>query len=501
MNRARFALSTLLFFAGCDGPPIIPTPDAGGDPDAGSPETDAGPLPTVDGGTDAGPLPAALVRFLHVAPGTGIVSFHASGRLAAPDVYYRAATPYRRVAPGEAVVSAVDESGAAIAESDSATLEDGARYVAVLVDPPDGEPAITLAQETDPTTSEPLAVRVLNATDATLDVDVDGEGSEPDVPALESSAWSAWIGLREAGELRPLVAAGEAEPFSITEPVQPWVEASASALLVLAGRPSDALPSEPEGLSILLVLEATEEASPFFVLRPDPRLAILQASPDLAPAQVYAEPSSGGDRVDLARSIGHGELLEATMPPGRSYVGFVPEGELWGPQIGVDLLPGHRYLMVTRGDPGSWGDDRFGAAVVRDALEGDRFAVLHAAPDAPGLRFYEEATAGTFTPLTQIAPLAYGERTAARGVELDASRALALSREDHTEPHVWFEVPRSPGVRGFAVAAGSYFADPAARDGLAIFWVWAPARGAWTATRSAALPGSGPLPGELPPEE
>lgn len=500
MNRARFALSALLVLAGCDGPPIIPTPDAGGDPDAGSPEPDAGPLPTVDGGTDAGPPPAALVRFLHVAPGEGAVSFRASGRLVAPDVYYRAATPYRRVAPGEVVLSAVDASGT-IAESEAATLEDGARYVAVLVDPPGGEPLITVTEELAPTSSEPMAVRVLNATDATLDIDVDGQGREPDAPALAPSAWSAWIGLREGAALRPIVGGDDVDPFSITEAVLPWLEPSASALLVVAGRPSDALPSEPEGLSILLVLEATEEVSPSFVLRPDPRLALLQASPEVEGARLRVESSAGGERVDLVESVTFGELLEVTVPPGRSYFEFVPDGELWGPQVNVDLLPGHRYLMVTRGDPSSWGEDRFEAVVVRDALEGDRFAVLHASPDAPAVRFFAETSAGTFALLPQIAPLAYGERTAARGVELDASRALAVAREDRDEPHVWFEAPESPGARGFAVLAGSYFADPERGGGITTFWVRAPARGAWSATRSAALPGSGPLPEELPPEE
>lgn len=504
MNRALtlFMLAALAL-AACDGPPMIPREDASTpEPDGGTPEVDSGPLPTVDGGTDAGPPPAALVRFVHVAPGTPSVSFRASGHLVAPDVYYRAATPYRRVATGEGSLSAVDDDGATLAESASEDFEDGARYVAVLVDPADADPTITIARETDPTVTDPLAVRVLNATDgATLDVDLDGSLRAIEVDDLAAGAWSDWIGLAEGVALRPVVASDAVgtEPFSIAEAVQPWVAEATRALVVVAGRPLDALPSETEGLSIVLVLDATAEASPSFILRPDPRLGILQASPRLATSHVYADPSSGGDRTEIVPAIAYGDFVEAIVPPGRSFVNFVPEGELWGPQVNVDLLPGHRYFMVTRGDPASWGDDRFGAEVVRDAIEGDRFVVIHASPDAPTVRWYAETAPSTYTALDQIAPMPYAERTAARGVALDPAQRLAIAREDRTEPNVWFEVPRSSPARGFVVLAGSYLADASLPQAITTFWVDAPARGAWSATRTTTLPGSGPLPDEIPP--
>ncbi len=492
MKRALVLLA--LAATACDGAPVIPMPDAGSPtPDAGPIEHDAGPLPRVDGGTDAGPPPAALVRFVHAAPGTETVSFRASGFLAAPDVYYRAATPYRRVSAGEGVLTAVT-GAAVVAESERHAFEDGAHYVAVLIDPSDAEPTIAITEEAEPAGDDPIALRVLNATDGAIDVDVDPDARGAEITELAEAEWSEWVGLADASALRPVV--GD-EPFSITMPIQPWVAEATQALLVVTGRPSSALPSETEGLSILLVLDASEEASPFFVLRPDPRLAILQASPRLPTSAVWADPSSGGARVDLAPAIAYGEFIERTMPPGPSFVSFVPEGELWGPQVNVDLLAGHRYLLVTRGDPGSFGDDRFEGELVRDAIEGDRFVVIAAASDAPALRWFAETAPDTYTAIDALASLPYGQRTAARGIVLDPAQRLAVARDDRSEPNVWFEAP-TVGPRGFVVLTGSYFADPSAPDALTTYWIDAPARAEWSASRAAALPGSGPLPDELP---
>lgn len=500
MKRALVAFLVPLLVSACDDPPTIPEHDAGPDagPDAGSAPTDGG-LRTVDSGTDAGPPPAALVRFVHAAPDAPTVSFHASDYLVAPGVYYRGATPYVRVRAGEGVLAAVDADEATVAQSGTHNFEDGARYVATLIDPPDAEPTIAVERETEPSGSDPLSVRVLNATGRALDVDVDGQGAEPEVDDLAPGAWSDWIGLPESSSLRPIVTAAETEPFSIVDALRPWVDASARALLVVTGRPDEVLPSETEGLSIVLVLDASEDASPVFVLRPDPRIAILQASPALATAQVWADPSTWSERHDIAPAIAYGDFVETRLPPGAYFVGFATEDQPWGVTVRAEFIGGHRYLLVTRGNPESYDADRWGAFIVRDAIEGDRFVVLHASPDAPTLRWYAETAPGTFTPLEQFEPLAFGQRSHARGIELDAAQALAVAREDRSEPNVWFEVPSPAPARGFVVLAGSYLAGPSAADGITMFYVDAPARGPWSVTRVAATPESGPLPDELPP--
>lgn len=496
--RRALALGLLALLGGCDSaPPLIPW-DGSTRRDAGVRE-DSGPLPRVDSGTDAGPPPSALVRFVHAAPGAPIVDFRAGGRRVVQDVYYRSATPYRRVAAGSGVLAAFDMDApeSEIARVERA-FEDGARYLAIL-HAPAGAPEIVVVEDTEPS-AEGTSVRVVNATEdaATLDVDLDGEGRVPEVEGIERGAISAWM---EVGRVRPVVSlsSGSVEPFTLTEEVVPWVQDR--ALLVIVGRPNAARPSAPEGLSILLVLGATVDASPFFVLRPDPRLAILQASPLLGASSVEVHPNSGADAIAVAEGMQFGDFVETTAPPGRSFVVFQPPDVFFGPQVIVDLLAGHRYLMVTRGDPDQWGPARFDGEVIREGLEGDRFVVVHASPDAPGpARFYTE-DGSSFAPIAGLAPLSFGERGPVRGVALDPSARVGIAREDRTTPNVWFDAPQDVGARGYLVVAGSYFAEADARDALRALWVWAPVDGAWSSAAVVRDASSGPLPDEAPPEE
>lgn len=487
-----------LLLAGCDGgPPLIPPdPDAG--PRDGGLRADSGPLPRVDAGTDGGPPPSALVRFVHAAPGTPTLDLRADGRTVAHDVYYRSASPYRAVGVGEvtlAAFDAADPEGAPITSIDG-VFEDGVRYVAVVHDPADAPPTLWVVEEGEPTVGG-LAVRVLNATHdtASLDVDLDGDERALEVDDLAAGAASDWVGV---GALRPVVTAGASEPFTLTTDVQPWLRER--ALLVITGRPTSARPSELAGLSIVLVLEATETASPFFVLRPDPRLAILQASPRLGPSVVTVRPNSGESELVVASALAFGALVETVAPPGTSSVQFQPPDVFFGPSVQVDLLPGHRYLLVTRGDPDRWGPDRFGGELIREAQEGDRFVVVHASLDAPGpARFYSEDTA--FAPIAQLDALSYAQRSAGRGVPIDPSQRLGLAREDRTAPNVWFDAPATVGTRGFLVLGGSYFAASDARDVLTAFWVWAPVGERWSLSAVPRDASSGPLPDEAPPAE
>lgn len=492
-NALLFALFFGLF--GCDEPPLLPSDASIGEPDSGP--SDAGPppdapLPKVDAGTDAGPPPAALVRLLHVAPGHPTVDLFAQDHITLFDVYYRAATPYARIPVGAGVLSVKDAStpeGEPLATSAEHPFEDGARYLALL-SAKDGEPTLEVFEESAPDAGEPFSVRVLNATHdtATLDVDLDGEPTELEAGELEAGAWSDWIALEPAA-LRPMVlSADDAEPFTIDGTVAPWLTEVDQALLVVAGRPVDARPSDAEGLSLVLVLEATETASPFFILRPDPHLTILQASPALPTSEVAANPSSGAATIAIAPALGYGELVTARLPPGRSFVRFTPEGELFGQQDSADLLPGHRYLMVTRGTPN--GSPRFEATVVREAIEGDGFVLINASPDSPEpVRWYTETAPDSWTALDPI--MAYGERSVARGIALDPTQRLGVAQADASSPELSFVAPSSAQPRGFVVLADAIAAEDADEDALTAFWVWAPPGQPWTHTRAEL---SAPLP-------
>ena len=500
--KAMLVASLALLLAACDGePPLIPPEE-----DASVPQADAGPvpdggLPRVDSGVDGGPPPAALVRLIHAAPGVPSVDFRAAERIVSPDVYYRAATPYARVAVGETELTVTAEAGETIAASEPQPLEDGARYLAILMAPPAEEPRLIVLEETAPPGGDLLSVRVVNATHetASLDVDLDGSLRAIEVDDLAAGAASDWIEVDPIA-LRPVVLAGEGEaPFTITQAVAPWLAETDRVLVVAVGRPIEAQPSEVEGLSLLLVLEATEDSSPAFILRPDPRLAILHSAPLLPVVSVSANHASGGDPIPLADVFAYGELIEATLPPGQSYISMLPEGEIFGPQVSADLLAGHRYLMITRGDPEVWGPGRFEATVVRDAIEGSAFVIVNASPDTPGaMRWYGEGASG-WAAIDALPPMEYGGRSAARGVAIDAAARLGVAREDRSAPNVYFDAASAAGARGFAVLAGSYFAAPDAPDAQALFYVWAPEGGAWTVERIAPSAGSGPLPDETPP--
>jgi hypothetical protein len=209
---------------------------------------------------------------------------------------------------------------------------------------------------------------------------------------------------------------------------------------------------------------------------------------------VSASPASGGDPIPIAEAFGYGELIEATLPPGSSFISFLPEGALFGPQASADLLAGHRYLMITRGDPESFGPGRFEATLVRDAIEGSGLVVMNASPDTPGaMRWYSEGAGSLWTPIDALLPMEYGGRSVARGVAVDAGAPLGVAREDRSTPNVFFAAPSAAGDRGFAILAGSYFAASDAPDAQALFWVWATAGFAWTVERIAPSAGSGTL--------
>jgi hypothetical protein len=318
-----------------------------------------------------------------------VLDVYANGRISAFDVHYRTATLYVRVPAGTGVISvtAADEPPEnAIATSDELTFEDGARYLALLVQPTDSEPELRIFAEDDPPEPGSFAVRVIGATDDVPAINLDLD-SDPTLVEVEGLApWTAtdWIPI-DPFALRPamVLAKGAVELFTIDDVVGSWLGETDRALFVVVGRPSSSLPSRVDGVSILVVLPPpTESSNPYFVLRPDPRLAVLHATPRLAPSEVAAV--AGSVEVPMASALAFGELAEAIVPPGGVGLRFTPEGELFGPWLSIDLVAGQRYLAVVRPDPNEWDPDRVGVTLIRHAIDENAFVVVDSSLDTPG---------------------------------------------------------------------------------------------------------------------
>jgi len=301
--------------------------------------------------------------------------------------------------------------------------------------------------------SEHAGGRVINASpDAPiLATDIDDDGVV-DVPGLAFGEASGVNGFMIPADVPVQVGLRLTAPDErLTAFTTPELSSSRIYTIIATGYGA-LLPREEQSLQLLFV----DNQAGTFVLRQNPTLFVLHASPD-APA---VDVSTGGTL--LVEDLGFGALSGAVqLAPGSYALDFRPTGDTSDPAASVTtplLEAGERYLAVAAGYLLTATPDftllQFGDAFAT-GQSGALVRVVHAVPDAPAVDV--GTTDGvTFTPVPDFVGIAYGEASPEAGTALAAGTlTLGVSETGLDAPVATWDVTLAGGDRVFAVAGGS----------------------------------------------
>ncbi len=223
-------------------------------------------------------------------------------------------------------------------------------------------------------------------------------------------------------------------------------------LFVIATGLLQSLPREESGFGLLVV----GPDGVVGLLRQNPMLYVLHASPDAPPVDLYL------DTTELIDDLGYSELSEGLQVPPGAYTLEVKQHDD-GPTVDfVDtpsLAAGESYLAIATGFatgpmPG------FQVLALDEAFTLDdeqAFArVVHASPDAPPVDVGIVDNQG-FVPVADFAGLAFGAASGPAGTALPTELFTAgvATPPGSGNVAVRFELSPAAGQRLYAVAAGS----------------------------------------------
>ncbi|MCB9602180.1 MAG: DUF4397 domain-containing protein [Sandaracinus sp.] len=492
-------LPLLLLLAACDDAarPSVWI-DGGPRPDGGYPFGDAGfdAGPVVDAGLDAGGPARGRLRFANLSSSLGALDVYEVGNplALARGVAYRGASGYAPVPVGDVALE-LRATGSTPADPPIATLD------AIPIEADDVElvvfagtlEALRVIRVDDRADEEPplgtAYATVLHelggfgTTSANLDDD-----PEPELSDLAPRGRADRVAI-PVGEGAPTELADDARrSFGFT-----WVDGvddGSTITLALVGE-VDGVGEDAPGL--LAILPETRGSSGTIFLRPDPEVALLQASPGVVEATVEVAGLAFGTLV-------FGDVVAPMrVPPGNAYVSVIgrdagDESVFAGGTAG-DLARGERYLVVLGGPTGFRDVRRFEVVSTRLAMTAPgteaRAHVVHVSEDAP-------APLGLFldgAPVEGV-EVRYASRTPLPGIALPTgNRDVGFGTPGSVAS--WRFETTIPNGRVAYVVAGRYFAtDPEAPDALGVLAV---DLDAWRVTRLVGSPGSGPREGEEPP--
>lgn len=422
--------------------------------------------PITGPGTDLGD--GASLRVVHASPDAPAVDIYAEGVSGAliSALTYAETSEYLDLAAGDYNIQirahGAAESSLPVFETGMLSVPDGARITAIAAgkltstDEADRFRVLVKVENFDDPGAGNAAVRVVHASaDApavAIDVGNDGTPEISDFARFDGDSGEAGVALPAGQPLQIGVWAGSplARVTAFTTPALP----SGGELFVIATGLLGELPREDDGFGLL----AVGPEGTIGMIRQNPVVFALHASPDAPAVDIYA-----GDAA-LSTNLGFGQLSDPIQVPPASYeLSFRAAGSMAEAASATTplLTAGERYLAVASG---FLGDQSFTVLPYGETFDQNGEALLrvvHASPDAPAVDV--GLWDGTdFTALGPFSGIAFGQASAAEGVDVGAaSFGLGVAAAESTDPVATFQLTTAPGLRVFAVAAGSLFDESA----------------------------------------
>jgi hypothetical protein len=291
-------------------------------------------------------------------------------------------------------------------------------------------------------------LRLLHAGADAPAVDIDlGSDGELEIVGLDRWSTSDALDVPSGRELTLGVLAGGTPVTSFTTPRFPD---KGAVTLVAIGLLSER-PAASTGFSLL----AFSDEGIVEVLRQDPVIYALHASPDAPAVDIYAGESR------LVEGLSFGTISGATQVPAGTYeLDFTAAGSavVAASSDAINIEAGGRYLVTATGFLSRSGDEAFRVIAVDDefpiAGTDALVRVIHAAADAPAVDL--GPLYGPVVHPILFAELNYGDSTVATGSALDAGTLeLGLAASGQPEALLDFTLAPSFGQRLFVVAAGA----------------------------------------------
>jgi hypothetical protein len=407
-----------------------------------------------------------MIRVVHASPDAPKVDVYAAGSAtpAITGLAYGDTSDYLALDPGSyAFVLRASPSTAAdpvVYASPSLDLVAGTTVTAV---------AAGLAGSTDPASSLRVlafdeafrgarpgtaVVRVVHAGSDAPSVDLDVGNDDPTMP--EFSDLARFEDTGESGLLlpsgSPLQIGIDAQGQRVTAFTTPSLPDGADLFVIATGLLAK-LPREAEGFDLLAV---GPKGSIGFI-KQNPSVYALHASPNAPAVDLVA------GNAKLVEDLAFGGLsAPVQVPPGQYGIDVYAHGAGGAPAAHATvgpLQPGERYLAVATGFVGgaapAFTIDAYAEDFALDGAASARLRAVHACPDAPAVDL-GVVDAQRLSPVL-VPNLAFSQASDGAGLDVAAGQFTLGVAPNGSDANVVasFGIGTAPGVRAFAVAAGS----------------------------------------------
>jgi hypothetical protein len=408
----------------------------------------------------------ASIRVVHASPNAPAVDVYAEG-VSDPILYnltYTQTSSYLDLAPGTYNIQlrphGADPMSAPVYETGDLALPQDAVITAVAAGLLGGMDADTrfrvmplIEGFSDPGAGN-AAVRILHASaDApAVAIDVGNDGT-PEISDFARFADTGAEGVAlPAGQ--PLdIGIWAGDPLSRVTAFKTPALPAAEIILIATGLLGE-LPRDTDGFGLL----AVGPQGTVGLIRQNPSVFVLHASPDAPAVDVYA----GGTDTELVDNLSFGNLSSAVQVPPAAYnldIRVHDGGGVAATVATPELMAGERYLAIASGFVGG-GTPEFTLLPYVDSFEESASPVLrvvHASPDAPSVDvgLWDEGNKA-FTPISDYSDLAFGDASSDAGLPINAmALTVGVAVAGTTDPAATFDLSLAGVDRAFGVAAGS----------------------------------------------
>ena len=438
--------------------------------DGGVIPRDSGTDATGADGGDAGAM--AMFRVVHAAPGAGAVDIYVSGtsKAVATNIAYGGSTPYLSLAAGTYTFDLRKAGDAATATplftTPSIDVSAGARYTAVA----EGNIASTAAADRFrvaalPETFTPAGagkarIRVVHANYDGPAVDLDignDDAANPDFKGLKPFTDTGAAGIEVDADTNVQVGV-VVGGVTLTAFTTPKLDAGSDVFVIATGLASK-LAREPTGLAALAVLPDSSTT----LIRQNPRVYALHASPDAGPVDAFLGPIEAIDNA----SFNDFKILQ--VPPGMYtldlFAGVAgattrPAGAPVASVTTPMLEAGNSYLSVLAGTV-TTATKTLKLTTLAEGFDLTKSAqalvrVVHGSSDAPKVDVGLVTTPGTLVTPAPFTGLSFGDASDPVGVSVPiGAETLGAAATGTTTTMAEFAVTTAAAQRSFAVVAGS----------------------------------------------